>query len=40
MINYAEVTKENIKQHNPNWSEILHYWYKILIVSNSRSRKK
>ena len=24
MINYDDVAKENIKDHNPNWSEIPH----------------
>ena len=22
MINFDDITKENIKQHNPNWSQI------------------
>ena len=32
MINFDDVTKENIKEHNPNWSEIPDHPYKILIV--------
>ena len=24
MINYDDVAKENIKDHNPNWSQIPH----------------
>ena len=25
MINFDDATEENIKEHNPNWSEILHH---------------
>ena len=39
MINFDDVTKENIKEHNPNWPQIPDYPYRILIVGDSRSRK-
>ena len=37
MINFDEVTKEKIKEHNPNWPQILDHPYKILIVVDSGS---
>ena len=30
MINFDDVVKENIKQHNPNWPQITDHAYKIL----------
>ena len=39
MINYDDVTKENIKKHNPNWPEIPDHPYIILIIRGSESRK-
>ena len=38
-INFDYVVKENIKQHIPNWQQVLVYPYKILIVRCSGSRK-
>ena len=32
MINYDDVTKENMKEHNPNWPQIHDHSYRILIV--------
>ena len=32
MIHYDDVTKENIKQYNPNWPEIPDHPYRILII--------
>ena len=29
MINFDDVTKENMKQHNPNWPQIPDHPYKI-----------
>ena len=29
MINFDDVTKENIKKHNPNWPESPNYPYRI-----------
>ena len=32
--------KKNIKEHNPNWPQILDHSYKILIIGSSGSEKK
>ena len=32
MINFDDVTKENIKEHHPNWPEIPDHPYRILII--------
>ena len=32
MIKFHDVTKENIKDHNPNWPQIHDYPYNILII--------
>ena len=39
MINFDDVTKENIKEYNPNWPQILDHPYKILITGGSGSGK-
>ena len=39
MINFDDVIKENIKEHNPNWLEIPDYPYRILIIGGSGSGK-
>ena len=39
MINFDDVTKENIKKHNPNWPEIPDHPLIILIIRGSESRK-
>ena len=39
MINYDDVTKENINEDNPNWSQISNHPYRILITGGSGSRK-
>ena len=39
MINFDDVTKENIKEYNPNWPQILDHPYKILIIGGSGSGK-
>ena len=39
MINFDDVTKENIKEHNPNWSQISNHPYRILIIEGTRSGK-
>ena len=36
---YNNVTKENMKEHNPNWSEISDHPYRILIAGGSGSAK-
>ena len=40
MINFDDVTKENIKEHNPNWPQIHCHPYKILIIKGSRSAER
>ena len=32
MINFHEVTKENIKEHNPYWPQIADHPCRILII--------
>ena len=39
MINYDDVMKENIKDHNPNWLQIPNNPYRILIIGGSGSGK-
>ena len=39
MINFDDVTKENIKEHNLNWPQILDYPFRILIIRSSGSGK-
>ena len=39
MINFDDITKENIKEHNPNQPEIPDHSYRILIVGDFGSRK-
>ena len=39
MINFSDVTKENIKEHNPDWSQIPDHPYRILIIEGSGSKK-
>ena len=40
MINFDNVTKENRKEHNPNWPQIPDHPYRILIIGGSGSRKQ
>ena len=39
MINFENVTKENIKRHNPNWPQFSDHPCKILIIGGSGSGK-
>ena len=39
MVNFDDVSKENIKEHNPNWPQILDHPYRVLIAGGSRSGK-
>ena len=32
MINFDDVTKENIKEHNANWPQISDHLYRMLII--------
>ena len=40
MINFNDITKQNIKVLNPNWSQILDQPYGILIIGGSGFGKK
>ena len=40
MINFNDVVKGNIKEHNPNWLQISDHPYRILITGGSGSRKR
>ena len=35
MINFDDVTKENMKEHNPNWPQIHDHPCRVLIVGGS-----
>ena len=39
MFNFDYITKEDIKEHNPNWLQIPNHAYRILAVGGSRSGK-
>ena len=39
MINFDDVIKENIKEHNPHWPQIPDQPYRILIIGDSGSGK-
>ena len=39
MINFDDVTKENIKERNPNWPEVSDHPYRVLIIGGSGSGK-
>ena len=39
MIHFDGVTKENKKEHNPNWPQIPDHPYRILIINGSGSGK-
>ena len=39
MVNFDDVVKENIKEHNPIWPQLPDHIYRILIVGASGSRK-
>ena len=39
MIDFTDVTKENIKEHNPNWPQIPDHPYRILIIRGAGSGK-
>ena len=39
IFNFDYITKEDIKEHNPNWPEILDHPYRILIAGGSGSGK-
>ena len=39
MINVDDATKENTREHNPNWLQILDHLQRVLIISSSSSGK-
>ena len=39
MINFDDAVTENIKEHNPNWSQTPDNPYRILIIGGSESEK-
>ena len=39
MINFDDVIKENIKEHNPNWPQIPDHPYKMLVIGRFTSGK-
>ena len=39
MVNFDDVTKENIKEHNSNWLQIPYHQYSVLIIGGSVSGK-
>ena len=39
MINFDDITKENIKKYNINWVKITNYPLRILIIGGSGSSK-
>ena len=39
MIDFDDVTKENMKEHNPNWPQIPDHPCRILIIGGSCSGK-
>ena len=39
MINIDDITKENIKEHSPNWSQIIDHPYRILMIGGLGSGK-
>ena len=39
MMNFDDVIKENINKHNPSWSQVPDYLYRILLIGGSGSGK-
>ena len=39
MFNFDCITKENIKEHNPNWPQIPDHSYQLLIIGGFGSWK-
>ena len=40
MINFGYITKENIKEHNLDWTKIRNHSHRILMIVDSGSRKR
>ena len=39
MIDFDDVTKENIEEHNSNWQQIPDHLYRVLIIGGSGTGK-
>ena len=39
MINFGHFTKENVKEHNPNWPQFPDHPYRLLVIGGSGSGK-
>ena len=39
MINFDDLKKENVKEHNPNWPQIPDHRHRILIIGGCQSGK-
>ena len=35
IINFDDVTNENIKEHNPNWPQVSNHPYWIILIGGS-----
>ena len=40
MINFDDIAKENTKEHNPNWPQILDHPSRILIIGGLDLKKQ
>ena len=40
MINFDDVVKENLNEHNPNWLQVADQIYRILIIGDSGQEKQ
>ena len=40
MIDFDDVTKENLKEHNPNWPQISHHPHRTLMIGGPVSGKR
>ena len=40
MINFDDVVKENIKEHNPNWKQILDHSDQMIVIGGFGSGKR
>ena len=38
-VNFDDITKENIKEHNRNWSQISDHLFRLLAIGGSGSGK-
>ena len=40
MINFDDVTKDNVKEHKPKWPQISDHPYRTLIIGGSGSGRR